>query len=367
MGAGYVQTNLVSTNSTIPAVQHDANLVNAWGIAESTSSPFWVGSNGMGLVNVYNTAGATQTVSVVVPPPSVTPTGTAAPTGVLFNNTTDFKLTNGNPATFIFATEDGTVSAWNSGLGTASMTPGLLKVDDTDTSANSPVFKGVALANNGTSNVLYVSNFRAGVVQAYGPTFAPISLPAGKFTDPNVPAGFAPFNIQTLGGNVYVTYAKQDQFKHDDVAGAGLGRVDEYDQTGTLIRTIATGGALNSPWGLAIAPSNFGTFSGDLLIGNFGDGSINAYAPTAGTGLYTFAGTLSDVNGAPITIDGLWALQFGNGGNGGLTNVLYFSAGPQSESLGLFGSLAVAPEPASLGTLAMAMGMLLRRRPRSGR
>src|SRR5438309_2116506 len=273
----YIQHNLVSD---IPGLANhtDPNLANPWGIASSATSPFWVSDNHTGVSTLYNSTGTPLALIVTVPPPSggIPP---SAPTGVVFNATSDFQVAGpGTAAHFIFATEDGTIAGWNSG------TNAILEVDN---SAAGAVYKGIALGNNGISNFLYAANFHSGAIDVFNGSFAPTTL-AGHFTDPNLPAGFAPFNIQNIGGSLLVTYALQDAAKHDDVAGPGNGFVDQFDLNGVLERRLISDGALNSPWGLAIAPGAFGAFSNDLLVGNFGDGHIHAFDPTTGA----FLGTL---------------------------------------------------------------------------
>ncbi len=344
--ANYVQTNLTSD---LPGVANitDPNLVNPWGIAFSTGSPFWIADNGTGLATVYNGAGqpfpvATPLVVTVPVPGGGTPP--SAPTGAVFNTSTGFQLPGGNPATFLFSTEDGTISGWNSG------SSAVLEVDN---SASGAVYKGLTLDSNASGTFLYASNFNAGTIDVFNSSFAPATL-SGSFTDPNLPKGFAPFNIQNIGGALYVTYAKQDTDKHDDVPGSGNGFVDVYDANGKLTERLISNGVLNSPWGLTLAPASFGAFGGDLLVGNFGDGSINAFNATTGA----FDGALRDAHGNPLTIEGLWALKFGNGGNAGNPNTLYFTAGIPGpgdvEDHGLFGSLAPTPEPSTLLPIGLA-------------
>jgi uncharacterized protein (TIGR03118 family) len=342
VAAGFIQTNLVSSVAGLAAVT-DANLVNPWGMSASATSPIWVSDNGTGLSTLYNGAGAAQALVVTIPPPAGgTPPST--PTGQVFNTTTGFTVSPGTPARFVFATEDGTISAWASGSSSA-----VLKVDN---SAAGAVYKGLALGNNGTGDFLYAANFSAGTIDIFNSNFAAASL-AGTFTDPSLPTGFAPFNIQNIGGNLYVTYAKQDSAKKDDVAGPGNGLLDVFDTSGNFIKRLITQGALNSPWGLASAPAGFGDFGGDLLVGNFGDGLINAFDPLSGI----LQGTLADIDAKPIAIDGLWGLQFGNGGNGGRPNALFFTAGINDEQDGLFGTLTV-PEPAPLALLGLGIASL---------
>lgn len=210
------------------------------------------------------------------------------------------------------------------------------------------VYKGLAIGNNGTENQLYATNFRAGFIDVFNSIFSPVTIP-GVFNDPGLPAGFAPFNIRNLGGKLYVTYAKQDLLKHDPVAGAGNGFVDVFDTSGAFLQRLVSGGQLNSPWGLALAPGNFGAFSNDLLVGNVGDGSINAFDPVTGA----FVGQMLDGSGNPLAIPGLLGLDFGNGGNGGDLDKLYFTAGGAAGDHGLFGSLQdqTVPEPSTLALL----------------
>jgi uncharacterized protein (TIGR03118 family) len=318
----------------------DPNLVNPWGIAISTTSPFWLSDNGTGLATVYSaSATATLTVStlkVTIPVGAASTDKVGHVTGQISNTSTVFLLPNGNglKASFIFSTEDGTISAWNGG------TVALVQVDN---SSKGAVYKGLTLGGTATAPQIYVPNFNAGTIEVYDGNFAPVKLAAGAFTDSQIPAGFAPFNIQNLGGKLYVAYAKQDAAKKEDVPGAGNGYVDVYDMSGANLQRLVAGGALNSPWGLAIAPANFGAFSNDLLVGNFGNGRINVYDPAAGTSL----GALQDPTGATITISGLWALQVGNGKSGGDANAVYFTAGPGSQAHGLFGSLQAGPVTAT--------------------
>jgi uncharacterized protein (TIGR03118 family) len=326
----YLQHNLVSDTPGTADVT-DPNLVNPWGVSESAGSPFWISDNGTGKSTLYNGSG--NIIPLVVTIPSVAgPTGTGDPTGQVQNNTTAFLLANGKPASFIFATEDGTINAWNGGATATVMIN------------NSPgaVYKGLAIGSNAGGPHLYAANFRANKIDVFDGTFAPATV-SGGFVDTSVPANFAPFNIWALGGKLYVTYAMPDNALHDDVRGPGNGYVAVFDFNGNLLTHLVSGGPLNSPWGVAIAPATFGAFGGDLLVGNFGDGKINVFDPTAGAML----GTLQGANGNPIVIDGLWALIFGNGANGGDKNTLYFTAGPGDEAHGLFGSLA--PPAAILG------------------
>jgi len=344
----FSQTNLTSDLSGV-ANNTDTLLVNPWGIVAGPTTPFWISDNGSGMSTVYNGAGqpfpSGTPIQVSIPGPGGM--GSGAPDGIVFNGT----AANFGGSHFIFATEDGTVAAWTSGT---SATLGV------DQSSSGAVYKGLAIAGND----LYVANFNAGTVDVFNSSFAPITVPGG-FSDPSLPSGYAPFNIAFINGELYVTYAVQDGAKHDDVAGAGNGIIDVFNTDGVLQQRLVSNGALNSPWGLAIAPTGFGPFGGDLLVGNFGDGTINAFDPTTGTLL----GTLDDANGNPIVNQGLWGLAFGNGSQGTSTNTLYFTAGipgPDTvESHGLFGSLEPTPEPATFlllaGGLAVVVGLRRRR------
>jgi uncharacterized protein (TIGR03118 family) len=329
----YIQHNLVADTAGVADLT-DPNLINPWGISFSAASPFWVSDNGTGLSTLYSTS-VTSTISAVALKVSI-PGGAASGdafgpvTGQVSNFSTAFLLANGTKASFIFCTEDGTISAWNGGAAATNMV---------DRSSKGAVFKGMAVAGTAAAPLLFVANFNAGTIEVYDGNFAPVTLTAGAFTDPQLPAGFAPFNVVNINGKLYVTYAKQDSTKHDDVAGAGNGFVDVFDMNGGSLQRLISGGALNSPWGVALAPANFGLFSGDLLVGNFGDGHVNVYDPAAGTPL----GALQDTKGNTIAIPGLWALAPGNGKSGGDTNAVYFTAGPGGEKHGLLGSLQAGP------------------------
>jgi len=328
----FQQVNLVSNIPGL-ALHTDADLVNPWGISHSSTSPFWVSDNGTGLSTLYNSAGTKQSLIVTIPPPAGSAAGTiATPTGQVFNSTVAFTVTNGTtsaPSRFIFDTEDGTISGWNPAV---NPNHAILAVDNSGAEA---IYKGLAIGTNASGNFLYAANFHAGTIDVFDKDFHQVQL-AGSFTDPNIHRGFAPFNIQNLGGKLYVTYAKQDADGEDDVAGPANGYVDAFDTNGNLLQRVATRGRLNSPWGLAIAPASFGPFANDLLVGNFGDGRINVIDPVTGE----FLDQLRNANNRFITIEGLWGLIVGNGANGGDLNKVYFTAGPNDEADGLFGSLA---------------------------
>ncbi|HXS77276.1 MAG TPA: TIGR03118 family protein [Terracidiphilus sp.] len=319
----YTQTNLVSDTTT------DTNLINGWGMSRGTGTPWWISDNGTGKATLYSGTGSIVPLVVTIPSgdPNKNPTGT--PTGQVFNGTSDFQLSPNAPAKFIFATEDGTISAWNGGASA------VIQVNTKGAS----VFKGLAMAtindNKGgaIANFLYAADFRRGRIRVYDKYFHPISLGEEAFRDDRVRHGFAPFNIQNIGGNLYVAYAKQDSEKHDEVAGTGLGYVDVFTPWGHLINRLEHGWWFNAPWGLAQAPSDFGAFSHDILVGQFGAGTIAVFDPVTGR----FKGQLNDAGNNPIWIDGLWGIAFGSGGTSGPANSLFFAAGPQDESHGLFG------------------------------
>jgi uncharacterized protein (TIGR03118 family) len=324
------ETDLVSN---IPGrAQHlDPNLVNPWGISASSSSPMWVSDNNAGVTTLYDGAGNPfpppangGPLVVKIPRPDGTDGGT--PTGTVFNgNGGAFKGDR-----FLFATEDGTIAGWNPAV---NLRRARIEVDRSGVGLGA-VYKGLAIGNNGVADHIYASNFRFGTIEVFDAGYNLVTL-SGSFSDPGIPAGFAPFNIQNLGGVLYVTYAMQKPDKHDDQSGPGLGFVDAYDLNGHLLRRVASGGTLNSPWGLAIAPASFGNFHDNLLVGNFGDGRINAFSLQTGA----FRGQLKSESSAPIQIDGLWGLQFGNGGVGASPNTLYFAAGINDEQDGLFGRI----------------------------
>jgi uncharacterized protein (TIGR03118 family) len=350
----YQVTRLTSDVSGDPNL--DLVLQNAWGVAFTPAgSPFWVADNATGCSTLYDGAGVPQPqaaplkVKIPLPggsipanacmhvnpssPPSVTP---AAPTGLVWNPTSTFLVPKTEkPATFIWDSEDGTVAAWTSGLSPSDQA--VLAVDN---SSKRAVYKGLAFGSNVHGTFLFATNFRAAKIEVFAPNgstgFQPASAAEieGDFSDSKIPGGFAPFGIQNIGGVLFVTYAKQDAAQHDDMAGQGNGFVDMFDTDGHLVKRFATRGQLNSPWGVARASFTFGDFSGDILVGNFGDGTINAYDPATGN----FRGTVRDVNNKPLVIDGLWTLTLGGGRNSN-PNTLYFTAGPNGETDGLFGTI----------------------------
>jgi uncharacterized protein (TIGR03118 family) len=318
---GYIQENLVSDQPGVAQLT-DPQLVNAWGMSRGPNSPVWVSDNGADVTTVYNGAVPGNPESPVAKVLSVNIPG-GAPTGQVFNDTSAFLLPGTTtPARFIFIGEDGDLSAWAGG-------PAATLVGHMDDA----VYKGLALAHTPSGPRLLAANFHANRIDVFDDTFAPVPA-AGTFTDPTLPAGYAPFNVAAIGGQIFVTYAKQDAEGEDDVAGPAHGFVDVYTTSGAFVERFASHGVLNSPWGMTIAPANFGQFSGDLLIGNFGDGRIHAFDPNTGEVL----GTLRGTSGAPLAIDGLWALMVGNAVAGG-PNSVWFSAGPDEEAHGLLGVL----------------------------
>jgi uncharacterized protein (TIGR03118 family) len=333
----YAQHNLIS-DGFIPADHTDPNMVNAWGLVSGPTTPWWIADAEVGKSTLYNVA--TDTIPAVFTVPG-------NPTGLVFNGGTGFVVNNGvgspSAARFIFASEDGTISAFKGA-------PIVAVVPNPQAPAHDAIYKGLAIDSATNGHLLFATDFHNGAVDIFDSSFHAVTIP-GAFTDRNIPAGFAPFGIQNIDGTIYVTYALQDEAKEDDVAGPGNGFVDAYDTSGNLIRRVASAGELNSPWGLALAPDDFGRFSGDLLVGNFGNGRIHAFDPTQLTsaGEFTAVGLLHSAAGRPIKIDGLWALQFGHGTTAtsanGLTNTLFFTAGPADEEHGLFGSLVSVQPP----------------------
>jgi uncharacterized protein (TIGR03118 family) len=307
----------------------DPNLVNAWGLAFGPSTPAWVADNGTGLSTLYRGATAMSPKPSRLPLVVSIPQG--APTGVVWTGGTGFTVHSGmasGPALFLFSSEEGVISGWSPDVPAPGSTAAQVAA-----TVPGAVFKGLAIADTKTGPRLYATDFHNGRVDVWNDSFSPAGKPGG-FVDPHIPKGYAPFGIQTVGNRLVVTYAKQDAARHDDVHGPGFGFVDVYSTSGKLLRRLVSRGPLNAPWGIALAPRHFGRASGDLLIGNFGNGRINAFNPKNGQ----FRGALRVKRGRTLKIDGLWALQFGNGVIGN-RNTLLFTAGPNEESHGLFGAL----------------------------
>jgi uncharacterized protein (TIGR03118 family) len=320
----FVQRNLVGDVTLYGAVTVDPNLVNPWGLAFASSGALWVANNGTGTATVYAQNGAKLQPTVTVP--SAVEGEPGVPTGMIANASPDFVIpgTGAGPAlgaaTFILAGEDGTISAWNTNTGSSAVLVA-------DRSAQGAVYKGIAMALNGTASRLYLTNFTGNSIDVFDAGFTFVT----SFTDPTIPVGYGPFGIQTIGNQLYVTYAKQHGPENeDDEPGIGNGFVDVFTPAGGLVRRFASRGMLNSPWGIAVAPAGFGKFGGNILIGNFGDGTIGAYDPATGG----FIETLRAPSGVPITIPGLWALGFPAN-----SSTLFFTSGPGDESHGLVGTL----------------------------
>jgi uncharacterized protein (TIGR03118 family) len=328
----YKQTNLISDTPGVAAVT-DPNLVNPWGLSRSSSSPWWVSDNGMGVATLYSGTGSVAPLVVTVPPSEVNSGQTGTPTGTVFNGGTGFEIKKGFPAVFLFVTEDGTVSGWNPKV---DSTHAVTKIDQKGKS----VFKGATMATVnvpflGPQNFLYVADFRKGRVQIYDSNFHHVPNMEELFDDDSLPPGFAPFNVQNIGGNIYVGFAMQDSDKHDEVDGAGLGYVDIFSPEGRLLRRLQHGPWFNAPWGLVQASGDFGENSHDILVGQFGSGEILAFNSVTGR----FKGRLHDASNAVIKIDGLWGLGFGNEDKAGPATTLFFSAGTDHEQHGLFGTI----------------------------
>jgi uncharacterized protein (TIGR03118 family) len=328
--SGFQQTNLISDTAG-RAAHTDPLLLNPWGLAIQPGEAFWASNNNRGSAKVFDPSGNPVVPSVIgIPVPSGA-TAPSKPTGIAFNPIAGDFLVRGTPAQFLFATEDGTVSTWATVNGT-SPTNALLAVDD---SASGAVYKGLAiLTPQCCREYLALANFRAGFIATYDVSFNLLGTP-GSFKDSNLPVGYAPFNIQQIGSKVFVTYAVQDAAGTNPVVAPGNGIVDVFDQQGNFIRRFASNGSLNAPWGIAQASPNFGRFSNDILIGNFGDGTINAFDPASGN----FLGQLQDSSGKVIANPGLWALVF-RGDGVGSPDTLYFTAGSSGENYGLFGTIS---------------------------
>jgi len=329
----YIQHNLVS-DGALHADHPDAHLVNAWGIAFNPFGFVWVANNHTGTSTLYDGDGNAQALVVNIPTPTADIGG--SPTGIVYNASSGFVVTGTSgscPSRFLFATEEGVIAGWSPA---ADGTHAIMAIDG---SAGNAIYKGLTLSAGGSGQLLYATDFHNGKVDVFDSTFASVTLAAGAFVDSRIPQGFAPFGIQAIGGDIYVTFAMQDADAVDDVHGKGLGYVDVFDPSGNLIRRIAKRGALNAPWGVALAPAGFCGASNNLLVGNFGDGHINVYDPTRGTPI----GELRGTDHRPLQIDGLWGLAFGNGLANQPVNTLFFAAGPNDEANGLYGRIDLAP------------------------
>jgi uncharacterized protein (TIGR03118 family) len=343
----YLATDLVSDEAGVAPIR-DPHLVNGWGIARPpTGGAFWVSSERADRTTLYigdvgGSALTKSTLEVAIPG--------GHPTGVVFNDTADFTVSNGivsGHAFFIFASTAGGVSGWSP---TVSMTTAQVAFQASD----GAIYTGMALANDGTGNFLYLADFHNAKIDVLDASFHPMPI-VGAFEDPNLPAGYAPFNVAAIGGKLYVAYAQQDGDAQEEITGPHLGFVDVFDLSGQLERRLVSRRHLNAPWAMVVAPSGFGDFSGALLVGNFGDGRINAYDPATGV----FRGTLSESPGHPLEIDGLWGLAFGNGVTAGDATTLYYAAGPEDERHGLFGKITANPAGTSPVKATLTTGTLL--------
>jgi uncharacterized protein (TIGR03118 family) len=314
----YTVTPLVSDQPGV-APHTDPNLVNAWGLTAGPTTPWWVSDNGTDKSTLYNGDGTARPLVVSV---------AGGPTGTTFNPTSAFLLPTGGKALFLFDSEDGVIRGWNGAQGTTAI---VVK----DRSGVGAIYKGLTIATTPAGPRLYAADFHNARIDVLDGSF---NLVPGGFVDSSLPAGYAPFNVQAIGDRIFVAYAKQDADAEDEVAGQGLGFVDAYDLAGNLLGRVAQHGLLDAPWGLALAPASFGRFGGDLLVGNFGNGKINAFEELP-NGHFELRGELSGGDGKPLVIDGLWALRFGNDAAAGPSTTLFFTAGPDEESHGLFGSI----------------------------
>jgi uncharacterized protein (TIGR03118 family) len=329
----YQQRNLVSNTAALKAEQIDPNVVNAWGLAFNPYAFAWVANNGTGVATLFDGNGKPQPLVVTIPGPNGT---IGTPTGAVFYGGPGFVVTKGKaygPSRFLFAAEDGGISGWSPAV---DRTHAIRVIGNSATTA---VYKGIAISGNGRATLLYATDFHNGQIDVFDMNFKPVTLPGKPFQDPNLPSGYGPFGLQSINGDLYVTYAKQDAQRHDDVKGAGFGIIDVFAPDGRFLRRFASGGALNAPWGIALAPDSFGRFRDRLLVGNFGDGTVNAFDLATGKWL----GHLKGTDHKAIHIDGLWGIAFGNGVDEQPVDTLFFSAGPNDEANGLYGRLDVVP------------------------
>jgi uncharacterized protein (TIGR03118 family) len=345
-GPAFVETNLVSDIPGL-APHTDPALLNPWGITVSSRGEFLISDNNGGNAALFAADGTALGAPIGMPSPAGSPAGsTGAPTGQVLNSTSDFVISEGSssaPASVLFSTEDGTIIGFNSAVDPSN---GIVAADQ---SAGGAVYKGLAMGSAGGTNYLYATNFRSGTVDVFDTNFALHTFFPKQFTDPKAPAHFAPFGIKNINGILFVTYAKQNADKHDDVEGPGNGFIDEFTTSGHFLRRFASGTAaggtltaFNSPWGMTIAPHGFGKFGGALLVGNFGDSHVNAFSLKTGR----FLGQLEDTHGRALVLDGgfhgpstkgLWGIDFGNGEGGAGERTLFFASGINDEADGLFG------------------------------
>jgi uncharacterized protein (TIGR03118 family) len=353
---GFTDTALVSNSSTVVATAHtiDANLQNPWGVAFAPGGPFWISDANSNVTTLYTgigtneTQGITGSPSVGIAIPASAAGVPANPTGQVYNGNGGFLISTSNgqeSALFILDGEGGTISAWAKDSGATAVTA----YDDGVTNGtNHAVYKGLAIGTVGGATFLYATDLHNNKVDVFDTNFSKPANMQGKFVDPNVPAGFAPFGIAALNGNLYVTFAKQDSAMHDETTGAGLGYVDIFDFSGNLMSQFASAGVLNAPWGIAIAPAGFGSLQGDVLIGNFGDGTINVFSPN-GTALANSEGPVMSSSGQPFAFPGLWSLVFGNGDADKPLTTLFYTAGFADQTDGIFGGITVTSSPTPVG------------------
>jgi uncharacterized protein (TIGR03118 family) len=353
---GFTDTALVSNSSAVVATANkiDANLQNPWGIAVAPGLPFWISDNNSNLSTLYSGVGAIETQSITGSPtvgiaiPASAAGVQANPTGQVYNGNGGFLIPTSNgqeTALFIFDGEGGTIAAWAADSGAAAVTA---YDDGVVNGANHAVYKGLAIGTVSGATYLYATDLHNNKVDVFDTNFTKPAAMQGKFVDPNIPAGFVPFGIAALNGDLYVTFAKQDAAMHDETTGAGLGYVDIFDFSGNLKSQFASAGSLNAPWGIAMAPAGFGSLEGDVLVGNFGDGTINIFSPN-GTSLANFEGPLMSSSGQPIAFPGLWSLVFGNGDSDKPVTTLFYTAGFADQTDGVFGGITVASTPTPVG------------------
>jgi len=325
----YTRTDLTTDSSSVTSAPNvDPDLVNAWGLSRATGSPWWISDNGTGLTTLYDGTGAKAPLVVTIPLPG-SQKGNSAPTGTAFNYTTKFQVAPGAPSVFLFVTEDGTIAGWNP---TVNLNSAILMVNH----GKVAIYKGCTLATTARGPRLYVTNFKNESIKVYDGQFNR-KFAEERFQDAELPAHYAPFGIQNVGGNIVVTFAQRDPGSTDENHGPGLGFVRIFDTNGNILVRVQHTMALNAPWGIAMAPGDFGTFSHRLLIRNFGDGTIHAINAISGK----LEGTLLDSTGANLWIDGLWGLSFGgDNAKNGLATELYFTAGPNDEGDGIYGKIA---------------------------
>ena len=348
VSSGFADTALVSDKVGVVATTTtiDANLSNPWGLAIAPGLPFWIADNNSNLSTLYSGMGTNETGAITganevgIAIPASAAGVPANPTGQVYNGAGGFLISTSagmEPALFMFDGEGGTIAAWAKDSGATAVTA---YDDGVANGANHAVYKGLALGTVNGSSFLYATDLHNNKVDVFDTNFAEPANMQGKFIDPAIPAGFVPFGIVTLNGQLYVSYTMQDAAKHDEATGAGLGYVDIFDFSGNFVSRFASAGVLNAPWGMAIAPAGFGSLAGDLLIGNFGDGTINVFAPN-GTALATSMGPLTVTNGGTLAVPGLWALVFGNGDADKPATTLFYTAGFSDQTDGVFGSIAV--------------------------